>query len=203
MDKTCITYRIKVLSLKDKVERQNNIKKVLKEYPFTFFWGINGKEYKLTEYDKKWIRGNRYKEWGIHIPSLIAANRSHLLLLEDCIKENIPYIIFEDDTKLIKPLDFNFEDIVKRELDVFWLMPDKPSILAYIVWPLGARKLIDAVDREEGLIMGLDYMWHYLKGTDYLIEDQLWDDYFWQTAGDIDSSITSTLHYGFNEKRLY
>ena len=51
--------------------------------------------------------------------------------------------------------------------------------------------------------MGLDYMWHYLKGTDYLIEDQLWDDYFWQTAGDIDSSITSTLHYGFNEKRLY
>lgn len=195
-------YKFKVLSLKHRKDRQEQFTKNFEGYNFEFFWGINGKEYTLTEYDKLWIRGNRYNEWGIHIPSLVAANRSHLRLLTSCIQDDIPYIIFEDDAKLLKPIDFNFEDLVKKDLDVFWLMPNKPSILCYIVWPSGAKKLIEAVDREEGLVLGLDYMWHYLKGIDYLNEEELWDDYFWQLAGDENSDITSLLHYG-QEKRFY
>lgn len=196
-------YKFKVLSLEHRKDRQQEFKKNFKEYNFEFFWGINGKEYELTEYDKEWIRGNRYREWGIHIPSLVAANRSHIRLLNNCIKDNVPYVIFEDDAKLLKPIDFKFEDLVKKDLDVFWLMPGKPSILCYIVWPSGAEKLIEAVDREEGLILGLDYMWDYLKGIHYLKEEELWDDYFWQVAGDENSDITSALYYNQPTKRLY
>ena len=54
---------------------------------------------------------------------------SHIDLLKLCIKENIPYIIFEDDTEIIKSIDFKFEDIVKKDLDVFWLISKEPSIL--------------------------------------------------------------------------
>lgn len=195
-------YKFKVLSLKHRKDRQEQFRKNFEGYNFEFFWGINGQNYKLTEYDRKWINGNRYDMLGIHIPSLVAANRSHLRLLTSCIQDGIPYIIFEDDTKLLKPIDFNFEDLIKKDLDVFWLMPDKPSILCYIVWPSGAKKLIEAVDREEGLVLGLDYMWHYLKGIDYLREEQLWDDYFWQLAGDENSDITSLMYYG-QQKRFY
>lgn len=196
-------YKFKVLSLKHREDRQEEFKKNFDGFDFEFFWGINGKEYQVTEEDKRWIKGNFYEKVGIHIPSLLAANHSHIMLLECCIVDDVPYVIFEDDTKLYRPVDFSFEEIVSRDLDVFWLMPDKPSILAYIVWPSGARKLIDAVKKEGGLEYGLDYMWHRIKGTGLLKEDQLDKDYFWQVAGDESSDITTLLHYGFKEKRLY
>lgn len=196
-------FKFKVLSLKHREDRQEEFKKNFDGYDFEFFWGINGKEYQVTKEDERWIKGNFYEKVGIHIPSLLAANHSHIMLLECCIVDDVPYVIFEDDTKLYMPIDFSFEEIVSRDLDVFWLMPDKPSILAYIVWPSGARKLIDAVNKEGGLEYGLDYMWHKIKGTGLLKEDQLDKDYFWQVAGDEGSDITTLLHYGFKEKRLY
>lgn len=195
-------FKFKVLSLKRRKDRQESFSELFKSYKFEFFWGIDGKEYKLTEADKQWIKNNNFRRFGIHIPSYVATNRSHLKMLENCIEDKIPYVIFEDDTKLLKPIDFKFEDIVRKNLDVFWLMPDKPSILAYIVWPSGAKKLIDAVDGPEGLAWGLDYMWHFLKGTGYLNEEQLWDDYFWQVAADENSDISYLLYNG-GEKRFY
>ena len=91
-------------------------------------------------------------------------------MLKQCISDNIPYIIFEDDTEIIKPIDFKFEDIVKKDLDVFWLMPKQSSILCYVVWPAGAKKLIKCVDKKGVLIKGLDDMWHIIKDTGYLRE---------------------------------
>lgn len=190
-------YKIKVLSLKRREDRQEKFREVFSDYNFNyeFHWGIDGKEYKLTDYDKKWIVGNNGKTVGIHMESLVATMHSHNNILRDCIKDGIPYIVFEDDTKLLKPLDFNFDDIVKKDLDVFWLMPYRDSILAYVVWPSGAKKLIEATDREGGLKYGFDLMWHELKNTGYLREEQLWEDYFYQTSGDEDSDITTMLYY--------
>ena len=79
-----------------------------------YFFGKDGKQYKLSEKDLKWIRKNDYEKFGIHIPSLVCVKLKHIDLLKLCIKENIPYIIFEDDTEIIKSIDFKFEDIVKR-----------------------------------------------------------------------------------------
>jgi hypothetical protein len=196
-------YKIKILSLKHRIDRQDKIKKVFEGFDFEFFWGMYGKDYTLTEYDKKWITGNNYREWGVNIKSLVASSHSHLNILRECISEGIPYFVFEDDVKLNKPIDFSFTEIAKKDLDVFWLVPDKPSILGYVVWPSGASKLIDAVDGPEGLLYGLDYMWHFLKNTGYLNEEQLWDDYFWQIAGDKDSDMADKLYFNFKKKRLY
>jgi hypothetical protein len=196
-------YKIKILSLKHRIDRQDKIRKVFEGFDFEFFWGMYGKDYTLTEYDKKWITGNNYREWGVNIKSLVASSHSHLNILRECINEGIPYFVFEDDVKLNKPIDFSFTEIAKKDLDVFWLVPDKPSILGYVVWPSGARKLIDAVDGPEGLLYGLDYMWHFLKNTGYLNEEQLWDNYFWQIAGDKDSDMADKLYFNFKKKRLY
>ena len=48
-------YKIKVLSLKHRKDRQDHIAKVFSGLDYEFFWGMYGKEYTLTEYDKKWI----------------------------------------------------------------------------------------------------------------------------------------------------
>lgn len=190
-----MSYKIKVLSLKRREDRRNIFNSRFSNYEFEYFYGLDGREYSLSEYDNNWIHGNEYKNYGIHIPSLVCANKSHIMMLKECISDNLPYIIFEDDVQIIKPIDFNFEDIIKKELDVFWLMPNNPSILCYVVWPSGADKLIKSVDRKGGLVRGLDDMWHEIKNTDYLIEEELHQEYFGQEVGSDDSDIASRLHY--------
>jgi len=117
----------------------------------------------------------------------------HLNLIDECSKGNVPFIIFEDDTEIIKPIDFKFENIVKKDLDVFWLMPDEPSILAYIIWPSGAKILIDYINKVK-LDRGLDWKFHSIKGKGKLREDQLNNSYFTQTPGS-NSDITTIKNY--------
>lgn len=198
-------YKIKILSLERRKDRQEKFIKEFSDYNFDyeFHWGIDGKKYQLTEYDKEWIVGNDGEIVGIHMESLVATMHSHNNILRDCISDGIPYVVFEDDAKLLKPLDFSFDDIVKKELDVFWLIPNKRSILAYVVWPSGAKKLIEATDKRGGLRYGFDYMWHELKNTGLLKEENIWDDYFYQFSGDEDSDITTMLYYDMPQPRLY
>lgn len=195
-------YKIKVITLEKRKDRRELFDKRFSEYNYEYFFGKDGKQYKLSEKDLEWIKGNDYEKFGIHTPSLVCANTAHIDLLKLCIKENIPYIIFEDDTEIIKSIDFKFEDIVKKDLDVFWLMPNNPSILCYIVWPSGAKKLIESVEKEGGLKKGLDEMWHKLKNTKYLKEEQIHDKYFHQRMGSPDSDITEYLDYKPSTKTI-
>jgi len=197
-----MSYKIKVLSLERRNDRRELFDSRFSDFEYEYFYGLDGKEYTLSDYDIKWISGNAYANYKIHIPSLVCANKSHILMLKQCISDNIPYIIFEDDTEIIKPIDFKFEDIVKKDLDVFWLMPNDPSILCYIVWPNGAKKLIKYVDKKGGLIKGLDDMWHTIKNKDYLKEEQLHNRYFHQQPGSIDSDITTSLNYQTTKQLL-
>jgi hypothetical protein len=202
--KTDVKYKVKVLSLKRRKDRQEKVKKVLDGIDFEFHWGIDGREYKLTEWDKKWIYGNTYIDYGIHTPSLVATNHSHNNILKDCIKDGIPYFVFEDDVKLLKPIDFSFQEIANKDLDCFWMVPHKPSILSYVVWPRGARKLIKYTNRKGGLSVGFDYSWSDARNIKRFIKSEhLWDDYFYQIAGDEDSDITTKLYYGLDEIRMY
>ena len=185
--------KIKVISLKRRQDRRIKFANTFKHINFEFVDALDGQIYKLTKFDKEFIKGNEYEKYGIHIPSLVCANYMHLNLLDECSKGDVPFIIFEDDTELVKPMDFKFEDIVKRDLDVFWLMPYEPSILCYIVWPSGAKILIDYIN-EVKLDKGLDWKFHYLKGSGKLREDQLSSSYFTQIPGK-DSDITSLENY--------
>ena len=196
------SYKFKVLSLKRREDRRKLFNQRFSNYNYEYFYGLDGREYSLSDYDKWWIKGNQYKKFGIHIPSLVCANKSHMIMLYNCISDNIPYIIFEDDTEIIKPIDFDFEDITKKDLDVFWLMPNNPSILCYIVWPSGAKKLTQSVEKEGGLKKGLDEVWHKLKNRKYLKEEQLHDKYFYQRMGSPDSDITECLDYKPSTKTI-
>ena len=110
------TYKIKVISLLRRLDRRSKFYKQFKDYKFEFVDAIDGQTYKLTKFDKEFIKGNEYKKYDIHIPSLVCANYMHLNLIDECSKGNVPFIIFEDDTEIIKPIDFKFENIVKKDL---------------------------------------------------------------------------------------
>ena len=187
------TFKFKVISLKRRQDRRKKFANTFKHINFEFVDALDGQTYKLTEFDKEFIKGNDYKNYNIHIPSLVCANYTHLNLLDECSKGDIPFIIFEDDTEIIKTLDFKFEDLVKKDLDVFWLMPNEPSILCYIIWPSGAKILINHINKVK-LDRGLDWKFHEIKGSGLLREDQLSSSYFNQTPGK-DSDITNLENY--------
>jgi hypothetical protein len=108
----------------------------------------------------------------------------------------------EDDAELIKPIDFSFKEILDRkDLDTFWLVPDSLSVLAYIVWPEGAKKLLKFIEKT-GLPKGMDILYSAIKNKGILKEDQLDSNYFIQYPG-IDSDITSLPFYGYDEKTFY
>ena len=99
----------------------------------------------------------------------------------------------------MKPIDFSFEEILDRtDLDTFWLVPDTFSILAYIIWPEGAKKLLKFIEKNR-LPEGLDVMYGGIKNKGILKEDQLDSKYFKQYPG-IDSDITTLPFYGYDEK---
>ena len=137
-------YKVKVISLLRRQDRREKITNMFQHIPFEFVDALDGQDYKLTAYDKKMIEGNDYEKHNIHIPSLVCANYTHLNLLDECSKQDLPYFIFEDDVflnKEHKAPDNLFETIASvNDLDAFWLITDTPSIAAYVVWPSGAKE---------------------------------------------------------------
>ncbi len=191
-------YKVKVISLKKRQDRRKKISHMLQHCPFEFVDAIDGKEYKLTKFDREFIKGNDYKKWGIHIPSLVCAQYMHLNLLDECSKQDLPFIIFEDDVFLnedeIAPENY-FETLsLVNDLDAFWFIPNEPSVAAYIVWPEGAKKMIDYVENVSKLRRGLDWaFWDLRKSKDFR-GDQVKDSYFEHRPGK-DSDITTLENY--------
>ena len=190
-------YKVKVISLKRRQDRRKKISHMFQHISFEFVDALDGQEYKLTKFDKEFIKGNDYKKHGIHIPSLVCANYTHLNLLAECAEQDKPYFIFEDDIELTdaKAPDLYFETLASVEdLDAFWLIPNEPSIAAYIVWPEGAKKMIDYVNNVAKLKRGLDWaFWDMRKNKNFRV-DQSKEAYFKHYPGK-DSDITSLKNY--------
>ena len=192
-------YKVKVISLTRRQDRRDKFTETFsKLFPFEYVDAIDGREYTLTDYDKDFIEGNDYEDYGIHIPSLVAANYTHLNLLQECSEGDIPFVILEDDAKLVDKFDLNFEELSKKSLDVYWLMPNEPSILAYMVWPIGAQKLLDRIFNEYKLSVGLDWSFFDIRNEGQLIQEELKKEVFYQIPGE-DSDITTLLNYKVGE----
>ena len=196
-------YKVKVISLKRRQDRRKKIAHMLQQIDFEFVDALDGQEYKLTKFDKEFIKGNDYKKYDIHIPSLVCANYMHLNLLAECAKQDKPYFIFEDDIELtdINPPDLYFETLASVEdLDAFWLIPNETSIAAYIVWPEGAKKMIDYVNNVAKLRRGLDWaFWDLRKSKDFR-GDQTEISYFEHKPGE-DSDITTIENYDISSNK--
>ena len=191
-------YKLKVISLERRQDRREKIASMFQHVPFEFVDALDGQKYKLTAYDKKMIEGNEYEKYDIHIPSLVCANYTHLNLLDECSKQDLPYFIFEDDVFLNKentaPDNF-FETIASvNDLDVFWLIPDTPTIAAYVVWPSGAKIMKNHIIRKAKLKRGLDWAFWDLRNSNKFRVDQSKDSYFKHNPGE-DSDITSLKNY--------
>ena len=192
-------YKVKVISLARRQDRRDKFTETFsKLFPFEYVDAIDGRDYTLTDYDKEFIKGNDYEDYGIHIPSLVAANYTHLNLLQECSEGDIPFVILEDDAKLVDKFDLNFEKLSKKSLDVYWLMPNEPSILAYMVWPIGAQKLLDRIFNEYKLSVGLDWSFFDIRNEGQLIQEELKKEVFYQIPGE-DSDITTLLNYKVGE----
>ena len=167
-------YKVKVISLARRQDRRDKFTETFsKLFPFEYVDAIDGREYNLTDYDKEFIEGNDYEDYGIHIPSLVAANYTHLNLLQECSEGDIPFVILEDDAKLVDKFDLDFEKLSKKSLDVYWLMPNEPSILAYMIWPSGAQKLLDRIFNEYKLSVGLDWSFFDIRNEGNLIQEEI------------------------------
>tara|TARA_B100000768_G_scaffold158517_1_gene157129 strand:- start:613 stop:1209 length:597 start_codon:yes stop_codon:yes gene_type:complete len=197
-------YKVKVISLKRRQDRRKKISHMFQHVPFEFVDAIDGKEYKLTKFDKEFIKGNDYEKWGIHIPSLVCAQYMHLNLLDECSKQNLPFIIFEDDISLNadETAPENYFEILSKvnDLDAFWFIQNEPSVAAYIVWPEGAKKMIDYVNNVSKLRRGLDWaFWDLRKSKDFR-GDQVKDSYFEHQPGE-DSDITIIENYDISSNK--
>ena len=196
-------YKVKVISLKRREDRRAHMAHMFQHINFDFVDALDGQTYKLTKFDKEFIKGNDYKKHGIHIPSLVCANYTHLNLLDECSKQDQPYFIFEDDIEMTetKAPDLQFEALASVEdLDAFWLIPNEPSIAAYIVWPKGAKKMIDYVDNVSKLKRGLDWaFWDLRKSKDFRA-DQSNEAYFKHDPGK-DSDITTIENYDISSDK--
>lgn len=196
-------YKIKVISLKRRQDRRKKISHMLQQIDFDFVDGLDGQKYKLTKFDKEFIKGNDYKKHGIHIPSLVCANYTHLNLLAECAEQDKPYFIFEDDIELTdaKTPDLYFETLASVEdLDAFWLIPNEPSIAAYIVWPEGAKKMIDYVNNIAKLKRGLDWAFWDIRKKKNFRADQAKEAYFKHDPGK-NSDITTIENYDISSNK--
>ena len=190
-------YKVKVISLKRRQDRRDKITHMFQQIDFDFVDALDGKDYQLTDYDKKLIKGNEYKKYGIHIPSLICANYTHLNLIEECSKQEKPFFIFEDDVFLTdeKAPDLYFETLaLVNDLDAFWLIPNTPTIAAYVIYPEGAKKIIKDFERNNELKQGLDWKFWNLRESGKLLVDQAKIAYFGHNPGE-DSDITTIENY--------
>ncbi|MAJ29492.1 MAG: hypothetical protein CMJ92_08835 [Planctomycetes bacterium] len=191
-------YKLKVISLPKREDRRKKISHMFQHIDFEFCNGLDGETYKLTEFDKEFIKGNDYEKYGIHIPSLVCAQYTHLNLLDECSKQDLPFFIFEDDVFLNedeKAPENYFETLASvNDLDAFWFIPNEPSVAAYIVWPEGAKKMIDYVENVSKLRRGLDWaFWDLRKSKDFR-GDQAKISYFGHNPGE-DSDITTIENY--------
>ena len=196
-------YKVKVISLKRRQDRRDKITHMFQQIDFDFVDALDGKDYQLTDYDKKLIEGNEYEKYGIHIPSLICANYTHLNLIEECSKQEKPFFIFEDDVFLTdeKAPDLYFETLAfVNDLDAFWLIPDTPTIAAYIVYPEGAKKIIKDFKRNNELKQGLDWKFWNLRESGKLLVDQAKIAYFGHNPGE-DSDITTLENYDISSNK--
>jgi GR25 family glycosyltransferase involved in LPS biosynthesis len=196
-------YKVKVISLKRRQDRRKKISHMLQQIDFDFVDGLDGQKYKLTKFDKEFIKGNDYKKHGIHIPSLVCANYTHLNLLAECAEQDKPYFIFEDDIELTdaKTPDLYFETLASVEdLDAFWLIPNEPSIAAYIVWPEGAKKMIDYVNNIAKLKRGLDWAFWDIRKKKNFRADQAKEAYFKHDPGK-NSDITTIENYDISSNK--
>jgi hypothetical protein len=188
-----------VISLKRRPDRRSKIKDLFDRngIDFSFCDGIDGRELEITEEVHNLFKGNDFDDFGIIKECIYGANLTHLKILKECSEQDLPFFIFEDDTQILKPLDFSFDDISKKSLDAFWLTRNEPSILAYVVWPEGARKMYDWVINVSKLDKGLDWKFLELRRSGIFKIEEIWDDYFYQVPGE-DSDIAPN---GYN--RIY
>lgn len=196
-------YKVKVINLKRRQDRRKKMANMFQQIDFDFVEGLDGQNYELTDYDKKLIEGNEYEKYGIHIPSLICANYTHLNLIDECSKQDQPFFIFEDDVFLTdeKAPDLYFETLASvDDLDIFFFIPDVPTIAAYIVWPEGAKKIIKDFERHNSLKRGLDWKLWDMGKDGKLRDDQAKIAYFGHNPGE-DSDITTLENYDISSNK--
>lgn len=179
-----------VISLTRRQDRRDRITQAFHAHsiPFQFWDAIDGQTLEVTPEIEWRFRGNDFLEWGIIPANCYAANLTHLQLLQNCVSENCPYILFEDDTQVLQPIDFDWEELLARtDLDIYWLCRQEPTILCYIVWPHGARKILDYLATIP-LNQGLDWKFLRMREQGLVNWDVVPKEYFHQVPGE-DSDI--------------
>lgn len=192
--------KVLYISLSDDADRHLNIENEFKNSVLhnclTRFDAVNGKNIDIRLIDEKIVTSDgiqdivdgKIKRFGITLTyGALGCALSHYLIYQDCIKNEKPYLIFEDDITLIPDFDqmmISLVDEIKTlDYDIIYLgLHNLPSLIKN-------KKISKLLYKPEGLTCGTFGMIVSHKGAKKILNN------IFPISTQIDSSIS-------NKKRL-
>ena len=158
--------KIKVISLKRKLDRRKLFTHFFNsssKLSFEFFDAYDGKDYILTEEENKLFVNSDFHKYNVHVNSVKCCSLSHLKLWQNCLSENTPLLVLEDDIMVnISGYDFK----IPHGLDLFFIGQQYtyPNSYAYYITPNGAKSLISH-SKKIGFHRAMDWWLHEFHET--------------------------------------
>lgn len=106
-------FEIRVISLVNQIDRREKITDLFcdKKLNWSFFDAISGKE--IDAYASRYDKKRRLRNLSYDLkPNEIACFISHRKVWEECVRKNVPFLILEDDIKINNNF-FVFQDLEK------------------------------------------------------------------------------------------
>jgi hypothetical protein len=138
-------YKVKIISLKESIERRKNIDKVMSKLNLTysFFDAVDYRDI-TDDIEQEMFSEVDYYQYNINQKAVMATFISHLKLIEECYETKTNILIFEDDIEIVR--DFDFLNVDFKNFDVYNIGSDKISSIdchSYFVSVEGSEKILN------------------------------------------------------------
>jgi glycosyl transferase family 25 len=100
-------YKVKIISLKESVERREHMDKVLSKLNLTysFFDAIHYRDI-TNEIEQELFSMVDYYQYNINQRAVMATFISHIELIKECYETKTNIFILEDDVEIVNDFDF-------------------------------------------------------------------------------------------------
>jgi GR25 family glycosyltransferase involved in LPS biosynthesis len=138
-------YKVKIISLKESVERREHMDEVLSKLNLTysFFDAIHYRDI-TDEIEQELFSMVDYYQYNINQRAVMATFISHIELIKECYETKTNIFILEDDVEIVN--DFDFINVDFKNFDVYNIGSDKVSSIdchSYFVSVEGAEKILN------------------------------------------------------------
>jgi len=196
-----------VISMKKSTDRRENLKKVLKDYNYEIFDGIDGKILTKEDKDQYFLSDSNLKigEYGCFL--------SHVAVLRIIAERNEPYLVLEDDIKELPPNILKTPIPTDADLLYFghlWYHQKRGchiygniyksvfplGLWAILITPAGAKKILNFIDNNK-VSKPIDVIY-----LDLFRDDCILNSYsYWpplKTNNSLSTTVQTPIYYNTN-----